>query len=248
MKIIITEQQFKQLINEAFISDMDTFWAWVSPENEFFKVPILRHKDFIMNKYKDAGPWAWDYDRVFDKALLDGWVRVIYEYNKSNFKGDLSVNGYHKDRVVNVVKTVFKDLLKYGYKSVYIDIEEPKESMRFSTFDSAGKFKLQQFLNEDTFQANMASQFINTTHQLGWMAEEEQADKLPLEQLKQKYPPIKFTLDPNPKFKDSYFARADIKTQGGEMEYLGALKGPVSYEDGLEFLNNVAKNNYDKYY
>jgi hypothetical protein len=157
MKLIITEQQFKQLINEAFISDMDTFWAWVSPENEFFKVPTLRHKDFIMYKYKDAGNWALDYDKVFYKALLDGWVRVIYEYNKRDFKGDLSVNGYYKERVVNVVKTVFKDLLKYGHKSVYIDIEEPKESMRFSTFDSAGKFKLQQFLNEDTVQANMAS-------------------------------------------------------------------------------------------
>lgn len=76
---------------------------------------------------------------------------------------------------------------------------------------------------------------------------------LSLDELKQKYPQIKFTMNINPKFKgpngeNAYFVRADIETQGGKTEYLGALKGPVPEKDGLEFLNNVANKNYDKYY
>lgn len=147
MKIIITEEQFKNLIIKEYISDMDTFWAWISPENQFIKVPKLNHKGFIMSKYRDAGDWTWDYDRVFDKALLDGWVRVIYEYNTNNYKGELSINGHYKERVIDVIKTVFKDLLKYGCKTVYIDAEEPKTSYVFSTCNSAGKLKLMNFLN-----------------------------------------------------------------------------------------------------
>lgn len=69
---------------------------------------------------------------------------------------------------------------------------------------------------------------------------------LSLEQLKQKYPEIKFTM--NKKGEDRYFVRADIETQGGEMEYLGALKGSVSGEEGLKWLNNIASNKYDDYY
>lgn len=149
MKIIITEQQFNKLISEEYLPDNKTFWAWVSPENKLIKVPILKHQEFIMNKYKDAGPWAWDYDRVLDKAILDGWVRVIYEYNPNRYKGELSVNGYSIDRIVNVIKTVFNDMLKYGYKTLYIDSEQPKQSLSFSTYDSDGKIKLMNFLNED---------------------------------------------------------------------------------------------------
>lgn len=45
-----------------------------------------------------------------------------------------------------------------------------------------------------------------------------------------------------------YFVRGDIQTQSGESKYLGALKGKVSEEEGLRFLNSIANNNYDKYY
>lgn len=71
-------------------------------------------------------------------------------------------------------------------------------------------------------------------------------DILTLDELKQKYPEIKFTMDE--KGNNLYFVRVDIEKQNGEIEYLGALKGKVSKEDGLKFLNNIAKKNYDKYY
>lgn len=54
-----------------------------------------------------------------------------------------------------------------------------------------------------------------------------------------------FTLDKKDR---GYFVRADIKTQGGEVKYLGAIKGQVPYEDGLKFLNNAVNKNYDKHY
>ena len=78
----------------------------------------------------------------------------------------------------------------------------------------------------------------------------EEKELLSLEQLEEKFPEIKFTFEKkgNGIYKGSYFVRADIKTQGGEMEYLGALKGSVSHDEGLKFLNNVAFNNYDKFY
>lgn len=74
---------------------------------------------------------------------------------------------------------------------------------------------------------------------------ESYSNNLTLQQLKNKYPEIKFTMD---KKAFGYFVRADIKDQGGNMHYLGALKGQVSEKDGLLFLNNVANNNYDKFY
>jgi len=73
----------------------------------------------------------------------------------------------------------------------------------------------------------------------------EEYKLLSLEELKKKYPNMIFTLDKKTR---GYFARADIKTQGGKVEYLGAIKGQVSYEDGLKFLNNQANSNYDKFY
>jgi len=76
---------------------------------------------------------------------------------------------------------------------------------------------------------------------------------LTLNELKEKFPKMKFTMDVNNNFRKpngekAYFVRVDIETQGGELEYLGALKGPVSEKHGLEFLNNIANRTYDKYY
>jgi len=69
-----------------------------------------------------------------------------------------------------------------------------------------------------------------------------------LEELKSDYPEMIFTLNPNPKFNKRYFARVDIKTKDGEKKYLGALKGPVTKVDALEFFNNIARSQYSKFY
>lgn len=68
---------------------------------------------------------------------------------------------------------------------------------------------------------------------------------LSLEDLRKKYKNIIFTMS---KEKKGYIVRADIKKQSEKTEYLGALKGYVSEKQGLEFLNRIAKTNYDKYY
>jgi hypothetical protein len=70
---------------------------------------------------------------------------------------------------------------------------------------------------------------------------------LSLEELIKKYPEAKITFEPA-KFKNSYFARVDIKKQDGKYEYLGALKGPVSKESAIKFFNDVLNKNYDKFY
>lgn len=71
---------------------------------------------------------------------------------------------------------------------------------------------------------------------------------LDLDQIQKKYPNAKITLTPNDKFKDAFNARVDIITQGGEIEYLGALRGPASKEDALEFFNNILSREYDKFF
>lgn len=137
----------KNPLTEQYLNDNETFWAWVSPDNNLYKVPKLNHKGFIMRQYKDKD-FGWDYDRVFDRAIRENWVRVIYEYFPNEFRGELSINGYDRDRVKEVLKIVFKDLLRYGWKTVFVDYEDPRGSEHFSTKDSAGKFKLMKFINE----------------------------------------------------------------------------------------------------
>lgn len=128
-----------------------TFWAWVSPENQLIRVPKLNHRDFIMGKYKDA-EFGWDYDRVFDAALKDGWVKVIYEKFPNEFRAKLSLNGYNKNRVISVFKNIFLESILYDNTSIYLEYEEPQGYNSFYTGNSEGKKKLSDFiggLNED---------------------------------------------------------------------------------------------------
>jgi hypothetical protein len=69
-----------------------------------------------------------------------------------------------------------------------------------------------------------------------------------LDRLKAKYPNAEITFRPNEKFDGRYFARVDIIRQDGEKEYLGALKGPVTMEDAMEFFETILDKNYDKFY
>jgi len=69
-----------------------------------------------------------------------------------------------------------------------------------------------------------------------------------LEGLMTRYSNAIITMSPNERFKERYFARVDIVTQNGEKEYLGALKGPVSREQALEFFKTILHKNYDKFY
>lgn len=135
-------------LNEVNGSHPKDFWAWVSPDNQLTKVPFLSHKGYIMTKYKDRD-FGWDYERVFEQAIKDGWVRVTYEYYPSDFHGSLSLNGYNKDRVKQVFKDKFFSLVQYGNNTIFIDYENPKGSEQFSTRDSDGKAKLINYINEE---------------------------------------------------------------------------------------------------
>jgi hypothetical protein len=132
-------------LDEINIRHNETVWGWVSPNNEFIRVPKLNHRGYIMRVYKDY-EYSWDYDRVFDKAIEDGWVRVIYEYFSDKFRGELSLNGYDKDRVISVFKTMFYDLVKYGGNSIYLEYENPKGYDSFYAGNTEGRKKLNDFI------------------------------------------------------------------------------------------------------
>lgn len=119
---------------------------WISPDNNIIKVPKLNHKDYIMRQYKNTD-FGWVYDRVFDKAIEDGWVRVIYEKNPNQYKNELSINGYDKNRIKYVLKNIFWNLIRFGNNTIYVDYEKPKEHNVFSTFSSESKSKLIDFIN-----------------------------------------------------------------------------------------------------
>ena len=118
------------------------------PDNRVIKVPKLNHKDYIMLIYKNTDI-GWDYEKVFEQAIKDGWVRVIYERFPREYRNELSINGYDKDRVKYVLKNIFGDLIKYSNNTIFIDYDKPKESKRFSTASTETKFILNDFLNNN---------------------------------------------------------------------------------------------------
>ncbi len=135
-------------LNESNIPYNRTFWGWVSPDNRFIEVPQLQHQEYIMRVYNDK-EYGWDYDRVFNQALKDGWVRVIFEYNQNRYMGNLSINGYDKQRVRFVFKNMFFNLVAYGYNVIYLQYENPEGTNIFSTRDDEGKAKMINYVTEE---------------------------------------------------------------------------------------------------
>jgi len=136
-------------INEEYIPN-ETFWGWISPDNQFYRVQVLNHKDFIMRRYRDKD-YGWDYDRVFDAAIKDGWIRVVYEKDK-NYRAELSLNGYDENRVKLVFSKMFYDLVKYGNNTIYLSYENPKDYKVFSTNTAENKAKLVNFVLDENNQ------------------------------------------------------------------------------------------------
>ena len=137
----IKELSTKFLVKEFF---NQTMWGWISTDDKLIQVPKLNHKGYIMNKYKNEN-FGWDYDRVFDEAIKDGWVRIIIE-KQPNFKTEISINGYNKERLADVITKFFKDEIKYGNNVFYIDYESPKESHIISNQTVDGKIKLNNLM------------------------------------------------------------------------------------------------------
>lgn len=134
-------------LNEGSVPYNRTFWAWVSPDNQFIEVPQLNHQGYIMRVYKDKD-YGWDYDKVFNQAIRDGWVRVIFEYNRDRFMGSLSINGYDESRVKSVFKNMFFDLVKYGHNIIYLQSEKNNDTKAFSTKTSDSKAKMIDYVLE----------------------------------------------------------------------------------------------------
>lgn len=93
--------------------------------------------------------------------------------------------------------------------------------------------------------------YVNPSYPEGWWENhviEKASSSLSIDELKDKYPNAIITMEPSDKFKDAYYAKLEIIRQDGEHEYIGALKGPVSKQNAIEFFNSTLNKNYDKYY
>lgn len=150
---------------------------------------------------------------------LEGWAEIYYKHHNLTPQNNITESKLFESG------SLWNDLIKIRDQYKPGDDVYEKASMYLRQLNTAG--------GKNMIGGEVES-FIDET------------DTLSLEQLKQKYPEIKFTM--NKKGQDRYFVRADIETQGGEMEYLGALKGFVDEKKALKFLNNTAKGYYDKYY
>jgi hypothetical protein len=65
---------------------------------------------------------------------------------------------------------------------------------------------------------------------------EFQSEKDGLELLREQYPQLTFNMNPHPRFKDAWLCNV----YEGE-NYLAGVKGPCSYEQGVDFFKNVAQ-------
>lgn len=147
-KTILTKQQIIQKILFESTHDSQDIWGWVSPNNEIYKVPRLKHASFIMPKYRHVS--TWDNDLVFDQAFKDGWVRFTYEYFPNQFLGSLSVSTYDEERAKNVIKEILLSYIKYGNNTVFIDVDKPNLHYAFTTMNSVGKYRLFNYLGINT--------------------------------------------------------------------------------------------------
>lgn len=67
---------------------------------------------------------------------------------------------------------------------------------------------------------------------------ESYSEKDELTILKETYPHLTFNMKPHQRFKDAYICNV----YKGD-NYLGGVRGPCSYENGIDFFKNIAKNN-----
>lgn len=123
-----------------------TFWAWFTPDNKFIEAPKLNH-DLILRRYYPE--LAYNNELPFDQAMDDGWVRVIFEYDRSKYMGILSINAKTKKRIVDILKYELYDLISTGNNYIYIDYSHGSldKSLIFSTYDSNTKQKLINWLS-----------------------------------------------------------------------------------------------------
>lgn len=71
---------------------------------------------------------------------------------------------------------------------------------------------------------------------VGVLEKNQYKDELSL--LRETYPHLTFNMKPHTKFKNAYICNV---YEGDK--YIGGVKGPCSYENGIEFFKSVAKNN-----
>ena len=71
---------------------------------------------------------------------------------------------------------------------------------------------------------------------VGILEKNQYKDELSL--LRETYPHLTFNMRPHTKFKNAYICNV---YEGDK--YIGGVKGPCSYENGIEFFKSVAKNN-----
>ncbi|MFW6225642.1 MAG: hypothetical protein ACOC3V_01620, partial [bacterium] len=115
-----------------------------------------------------------------------------------------------------------KDVIKDGFRKEQIGEEiKRREGEKFKTLiDNINERKIVKY-----------SEF-------GSLNESDQING-ELEELKNEYPHFIFNMKPHNSFKNDYFCTV----YKGD-DYLGGLKGPCSYEKGIEFFKNIIKN-YD---
>src|SRR5690606_4479910 len=96
-----------------------------------------------------------DPNEAYKKAIVDGWVRVTFRNSETNNRittdNELALEGRDKDRIKNVLKTLFYDLVKNGTVQVYIDYPDADSSYSSDIIDpetSDGKAKLVNYISE----------------------------------------------------------------------------------------------------
>lgn len=196
-----------------------------------------------------------------DPAIVESAIQIKNEINRLNKKiNPFSLNEF------------------YDYNDSYVNDDVPNNLIYVEVTDKDNKFVAKIFKTTPTseWEGKIIDGTSRTFEKMKYQTEYEEDDivnflmdsydevrvlsseefnkyeddmifyNLTIEELKSKYPNALITMEE--KKPGLYYVRADVKTQGGNVEYLGAIKGLVTKDEGLKFLNNIIKKKYDGYY
>ena len=138
--------RYYRAVEESAIPRGRSFWAWVSPDNEVIEVEPMGHTDYIRTVYPDLRG-----ESKYDKAISEGWVRVMYgDYQGKDSRADneLALEGRDKNRVQDVIKNVFYDIVKGGNVHIYADYYKGRADI-INPDTEEGKMSLIDFIAEE---------------------------------------------------------------------------------------------------
>ena len=95
----------KEPLNEYFLGIGKYKGAWMKPDGSIMELPIgTNHEGMVSHYYPGLDP-----SESFDRALIDGWVRIVYPLNQND---GFAFNGEAPGNVRKAARKYFKEAIR----------------------------------------------------------------------------------------------------------------------------------------